>query len=372
MPAPGLVRFLNRRVALGVGEKPPRWFAAGASVFTFRLQAIGDFLARESDLTRSLGGTVTEGPPVLLEQQVVLLSRQLPAVTNGDAEAVHDARIATRRIRELLPLTIEWRRRGTVDDLSKAFRRVGRALGSVRDADVRVQLLTHLESRIPTAAPSLVVVRQRQEKSRLRLIRRLIKQLEHDDVAALLRNALAFKRMGSGWWHGHMRGWRGLLRQRIAERAALTGESVRHATGVYFPNRAHSARIAIKKLRYALEIAEATGGRNGESIRTLKKTQEILGELHDREELLNELSAPPSDDDPQKHEQIAVVAQVLEAETRDLHMRYLARREGILRIADALPHENGRTTNTPLIVAVSAIAASSGLLAFNRQRLIGR
>ena len=73
-------------------------------------------------------------------------------------QGVHDARIATRRIREVLPLTIEWQRHVADDDLYRRFRRVGRALGGVRDADVRLSLLKRLESRIPGSAPSLVVV----------------------------------------------------------------------------------------------------------------------------------------------------------------------------------------------------------------------
>ena len=312
---------------------------------------------------------MSHDPPLLLHNQIALLSDRLPPVLNGDAAGIHDARIATRRIREVLPLTVEWRRRDATDDLYRRFRRVGRALGGVRDADVRLLLLKRLESRIPGSAPSLIVVRQRQEAARLRLMRNLIKQLEREELPHLLRDAATMKRTGSGWWHRSPRDWRRLLDARVVERSAQVGQTVRHATGVYFPKRAHGARIAVKKLRYALEIGAAVGWQVADSIRTLKKAQDILGDLHDRQELLNELGETTDDADSRPAEQIAVVTQVVDAEIRDLHARYLARRGRILEIADApSAMDTGRMRTAPLIVAASAIAASSGLLAAGRRR----
>ena len=85
--------------------------------------------------------------------------------------------------------------------------------------------------------------------------------------------------------------WHRDLRYTVRERARAATEAIDYATGVYFPDRAHAARIAIKKLRYAMEIAHETGAgdRNG-AIRELKKAQDLLGDLHDREELLNNLA----------------------------------------------------------------------------------
>src|SRR5687768_10563955 len=46
----------------------------------------------------------THTPAELLDQQASLLAARLDGVYDGDVNAVHDARIATRRIRELLAL----------------------------------------------------------------------------------------------------------------------------------------------------------------------------------------------------------------------------------------------------------------------------
>ena len=46
-------------------------------------------------------------PQSLLQQQVSALHDHTPALLDGGVDGVHDARIATRRIRELLPLAGE-------------------------------------------------------------------------------------------------------------------------------------------------------------------------------------------------------------------------------------------------------------------------
>ena len=304
-------------------------------------------------------------PQSLLQQQVSSLENHTPAVLDGAADGIHATRIATRRIRELLPLTAEWHPPDVVDSLGHRFRAVGRALGRVRDVDVRVLLLKHLEPRIPGAASALAGVRQQQEHRRIELMRKLIKQIERNGLLELMREAMAGRRVSTGWGAGSGRRWQQQLRSILNERAESAIDAVRHATGVYFPHRAHSARIAIKKLRYVLEIAEATRTfRATEAIADLKKAQDILGDLHDRQELLGELGdAVPLSDGAGPVEQIGLVIRVVEADMYDLHARYLARRGRVLAVAEGARHlKCGRRVATPLMIAAGAIALSSGLV----------
>ena len=125
-------------------------------------------------------------PHHLFNTHIHSLRTTLPGVFDGSDRSIHDARIATRRLREILPLLDASKRRKHVDDLHEKFKQLGRWLGRVRDADVRVALLASLETRIPHAAPSLVVVRQQREKARLDLVRRLIKRLERLDAVRLI------------------------------------------------------------------------------------------------------------------------------------------------------------------------------------------
>jgi CHAD domain-containing protein len=292
------------------------------------------------------------------------LQQHIPGIFDGHAESVHQARVATRRIREVLPLTADATHSRIVEHLQDRFRGLGRALGRVRDADVRIVLLQYLESRIPTAAPALVLLRQQQERRRLRLVRKLIKQLETDELEDMLRAATARHRLRS-WWSGSGGSrWRSQLRVVVADRAQRAAEAIRHATGVYFPNRSHAARIAIKKLRYAFEIGESTHTlRAADVIRELKKAQDILGDLHDRETLIDKLEDAEDGDGAADEEQVKLVTQVLEAEIHDLHRRFLSRRERVLSIArDGMPVHRALPA-PPLLVAAGAFAVSSGALA---------
>jgi hypothetical protein len=58
-------------------------------------------------------------PIAFFQQQTQILRSHLPGVLDGRRDTIHDARIATRRIREVLPLTYEWQRRQAVDGLFK-------------------------------------------------------------------------------------------------------------------------------------------------------------------------------------------------------------------------------------------------------------
>jgi len=125
-------------------------------------------------------------PHGLFRTQIHTLRENLPGVLDGVEASIHDGRIATRRIRELLPLLGDPKRRKTIEGLGSRFKRLGRSLGRVRDADVRVALLASLETRMPHAAPALVVLRQQREQERLTLLRKLIKRLERLEAVRMI------------------------------------------------------------------------------------------------------------------------------------------------------------------------------------------
>ncbi len=304
-------------------------------------------------------------PHALFRTQIHTLRDTLPGVLDGREVSIHDARIATRRIRELLPLLGDSRRRKSMEDLYSRFKRLGRSLGRVRDADVRVTLLATLETRMPHAAPALVVLRQLREQERLDLLRKLIKRLERLEAVRMIEMLDEHRLSLAGALSSSVRSgqtWRRDLRYTLRERAGATTAAIEHATGVYFPDRAHAARIAIKKMRYAMEIAHETGGDRDWAIRELKKAQDLLGDLHDRQELVDNLTEKCADDKPGLSDQVSLVKQVIDAENHDLHSRYLARRRVIL---DICLEERRQLHRTPArsLVAAGAWAITSGIYA---------
>ena len=106
---------------------------------------------------------------------------------------------------------------------------------------------------------------------------------------------------------------------------------------------------------------------NEETIRELKKGQDLLGRVHDRQELLDSLPAidetyPEGSD----RGQLELVAQVVEAEAHELHGRYLSRRQRLLEAAVAAERAVARS-RALFWPAASLLAASSTLFLVRRR-----
>jgi hypothetical protein len=167
---------------------------------------------------------------------------------------------------------------------------------------------------------------------------------------------------------GAARSWRHDLRSILRERGRATAEAIDHATGVYFPRRSHASRIAIKKFRYTMELADKTHVADlAIDLRALKKAQDVLGELHDRQELVDNLLEAVDGEaqtplDAAVH--VPLVKQVIDAECHELHQRYLAMREDLRSIC-----ASGSTTRhlERSKVAAGILMFSAGVYALRRQ-----
>src|SRR5579872_6284418 len=71
-----------------------------------------------------------------------LLANDPGARRGDDVEGVHQARVATRRLRSNLRTFAPLLRRGSTDDLADELRWLGRRFGTVRDLDVLRQRFT--------------------------------------------------------------------------------------------------------------------------------------------------------------------------------------------------------------------------------------
>src|SRR5579871_522697 len=76
------------------------------------------------------------GLDVVIASHARLLTRLLPQAIKGDVTAVHRSRVASRRLREMLPLAAAATSRHKTKDLRADVRRITRALGRVREIDV--------------------------------------------------------------------------------------------------------------------------------------------------------------------------------------------------------------------------------------------
>lgn len=277
-------------------------------------------------------------------------------VLDGQAAAIHDLRVATRRMRELLPLAGDWPE-WSRPQLRRTLRRSGRALGRVRQLDVDTDLLSSLERQIPTAAETLDLVRSHLAARRESNARRMVKQLQRLGLSRLLATmAVQPESRLSALWHGGGR-WRAHLRRLLTRRGRDAARRIDRAAGLYFPNRLHAVRIGLKKLRYTLEAAHAAGVADHEhDLRELRKAQNVLGDLHDRHMLASLLEGDEVRSLGASADQLAVVRGVVLAEGHDRHQRYLEHRTAIRAICARPPGR--RRSLTRRIVSVGAAATA--------------
>ena len=262
-----------------------------------------------------------------LGRRVEALTGNLQAALDGDEQAIHHARVATRRLREIAPIVIDTQsRRG--ERLRRRLKRLTAALGPVRELDVAFTLVNARADGQP--APAVVALRAHLTERRRaafehlrevcdpgrarRLLSRLADLLRHHELAA---------RRGHG---GLPTRERRRLARGVIDRARDLGIAVADAGAILIVDRVHAVRIAAKRLRYALELTgELRLARTASLVSSLKAMQDVLGNLHDLDVLRTEAGQVRGELPPD-----SIVAKDLEqltddvdADIRLLHARYL-------------------------------------------------
>ena len=220
-----------------------------------------------------------------------VFSRQAAAALAGEADPLHDARVATRRLRELLPLCAGEVPGGAVPRARRRARRIGRAFGGVREIDVALDLVASMpDEKLPAAGAGRLRHHLTEERAsrRRRLVARVsgaqLRKLARD-VSELVKTLDARPSTGA---------WAVALAARTRRNAERVRGAVAEAGALYASERVHEVRIAAKRLRYALEIAAAAGDiETAPATARLKSVQDTLGRLHDREVVQGLIQAMP-------------------------------------------------------------------------------
>ena len=192
-------------------------------------------------------------PRSLAEHYLEEFQEQLPGVRDGDTESIHRARVATRRLREVLPLLVD-----ETDPMLATIRTAGRALGRARDVDVVAAMLVRAEARMPSAALAVALARQRigsaQQRSRRRLIKRL-ESLAIDELQLANASTAALGRLRDRW----LSRWKEPLRSRRQRRRFDGGRSRRRCvlseSRASCPNRDEKAALRCRGCRRHADVA---------------------------------------------------------------------------------------------------------------------
>jgi len=269
---------------------------------------------------------------------------ELDRVGAGDVEALHHTRVASRRLRELLPLLAL--DHDVTRTLSRRLRKVTRQLGTVREADVLLLLVGELEEdrRFSTAALRSIGAAAAKTRVGARAglaatlptakLQRLSQELERAAKSLQPRHA----KPDHPGVRVHGRPWLWALEARLVHRAARVEEAVEAAGAVYVPEPLHRVRIAVKKLRYTAELAaEALRQPLAADVAALKASQDLLGRLHDLGTLLlraREAQARLFPPDLIAWRDLSSLVDVVEDDCRRLHARYMRNRTELTAIAN--------------------------------------
>jgi CHAD domain-containing protein len=279
----------------------------------------------------------TSPSELMIRQRLAALSRALPRAEQGDVQAIHQTRVATRRLREALPLVASGMRG---HKLERGVRRITRALGPVRELDVALLNLEEIEAEGGVPKPGIARLRQIIREERQALHGQARRLLAHGPMEKLRKRTVAAARKGGGKAATAARDPKRLAsaRERAARRATSLRAAIESAAGIYLPDRLHEVRIAVKKLRYAMEVAnELSRSRATASLRTLKHAQDLLGRMHDLEILIartRAIQGTPNGTSLRVSADLDRLVRRLETECRQLHGHYMASRRKLLAICD--------------------------------------
>ena len=267
----------------------------------------------------------------LFRSRLKAFERAASDVKHGDRRGVHRLRVAVRRLRELLPILPIDRDRSR--RMARSLRRVARQVAELRDVDVLLGLVAQPPTGAPPAALEIVQgsLRSQRAKAQARVTDRSARARLHRQVKRLHKIGRDVERAEGG----SPRPWRLALEARVARRGQGLRGVIEGAGTIYMPERLHDVRIAIKKLRYALELVGEVGHDVAPDLMVLRHGQRLLGALHDAAALAAYVRhiRPATPSSPSLGSQdLRDLADLLDGECRRLHARYVRVRHAALSV----------------------------------------
>jgi CHAD domain-containing protein len=211
-----------------------------------------------------------------------------------DIEAVHDMRVATRRMRSAIRLFGPFFEPGALKPFNRELRRIARGLGAVRDLDVFIDNAQKYagDGGDHDLSPLLSMWEKRRSQAR----RELIARLDSENFAHFVDDFHAFLTTPGAGAAPIRDGVTAYQVRHVAPRLLYERyEQVRaYETVLHDASAAtlHALRIDFKRFRYALEFfAEVLGPEVKAVVEETKRMQDHLGELNDTEVVGNALRA---------------------------------------------------------------------------------
>jgi CHAD domain-containing protein/CYTH domain-containing protein len=233
----------------------------------------------------------------------------------ADREALHDFRVALRRLRSHITNYRDWLRESVDRKQERRLRQIARASNPSRDLEVLIQHVQSLECETDLERTGTALLEQRFRDGLEEAVRVFQTEALHDfpPLARELRRGLAVylqqinvdgstdERLGQ-----LAARLSGQLRQEV-RRELIAVHSIEHQ------RETHDARIAGKKVRYLLEPFAEQSQASKTAVAGLKEFQDALGHLHDIHVLMTETEAALNSPDPDQQMALAAVLERIRA-----------------------------------------------------------
>jgi CHAD domain-containing protein len=216
-----------------------------------------------------------------LEKFASLLPRVL---IRDDPETIHDARVGSRRLQQILRVLFPKPAPKQCRKLIRMLRKVRRALGDCRNHDVMGELI---REKIDAAGNPVVrdawdQLKVRVQERQKRELIRAREELSQCDIVDFVNRARRL--LGSAQWSKEIEP---TLTKGITRALEEWTQAVDATKESQTPEQIHALRIAGKRLRYRVEmLAELGDGSAKTRIKTLKTLQDQLGQWHDHHVLV--------------------------------------------------------------------------------------
>lgn len=238
-------------------------------------------------LVRPAAQSVRHVAQGFLDAALSAAQRLSDAEDTEDPEALHDFRVALRRLRTTLRAYRPELKDGISGKLQRRLRAVATATNRAREAEVALSWLRPLEARLePRERVGWRWLVARIERRHAKGVQRAATGgwRAFAAVEQKLREGLSMRPAPTARPFGHV------VQAALLQQATRLDELLPAIQGAKDPE-AHRARIAAKRLRYLLEALVAVVPGAAALIRRLKTLQDGLGELHDVLELEGEVRA---------------------------------------------------------------------------------
>jgi CHAD domain-containing protein len=136
----------------------------------------------------------SEAGRAVLRHQLLLLLAALPGVQNDEPAAVHDLRVATRRLRSSLAVFTKLFPADAVGEAERQVARLAEGFSAVRDLDVQIETLRQACESLPDGQKvgiRRVIDRLSRQRTReRRSLKKLLEELEKGKLEKRLRRLL--------------------------------------------------------------------------------------------------------------------------------------------------------------------------------------